>query len=99
RNEIVKLNPVKRHEELPRRLCQIFRKIVTDVDFKAIFDLDPIFNRIPIPNKIAEELNDFIGDLEHQDLTSFDSDIIGRIYEHLIPSTERCDLGQYYTPP
>jgi len=99
RDDVTKLNPVLHSRDLPRRLCQYFRKIVRDVDFKAVFEPDPIFNRIPISNKMAEELNDFLGEFEKYDLTSFDSDIIGRIYEHLIPSTERHNLGQYYTPP
>jgi methylase of polypeptide subunit release factors len=44
-------------------------------------------------------LNDFIEELGTYDLAKIRSDVIGRVYEELIPNVERHRLGQYYTPP
>lgn len=38
-------------------------------------------------------------ELDDQDLSQFDSDVIGRIYEGVIPADRRHEMGEYYTPP
>ena len=44
-------------------------------------------------------MNDFIEELGTYNLAKIRSDVIGRVYEELIPDVERHKLGQYYTPP
>jgi len=96
---IEKLSPAKKLSDLPKLLNIAFKNVVSKVDFKAVFENDPIFGHVPINGPMAENINEFIDELREYDLSVFDSDVIGRIYEHLIPPTERHDLGQYYTPP
>jgi len=75
-----------------------FQKIVADVDFEAIFEHDNIYSEIPL-EPVAEKIREFVIELDDQDLTQFDSDVIGRIYEGVIPHERRHEMGEYYTPP
>lgn len=75
-----------------------FEEIVTNIDFEAVFEHDDIFSEIPL-SRAGKRISEFINELDDQDLTQFDSDVIGRIYEGVIPPERRHDLGEYYTPP
>lgn len=75
-----------------------FAEIVDRVDFEAIFEHDPIYDEIPLTT-VADRLQEFVRELHELDLTQFDSDVIGRIYEGVIPAERRHELGEYYTPP
>ena len=99
KSEITPLLPVDNPSLLPAVLKKSFARVTSRVDFKAVFEYDPIFNNIPLTDEICSEVNDFVEELRSYDLSVFRSDVIGRIYEHLIPKDERHDLGQYYTPP
>lgn len=79
-------------------LDDYFTDVVENVDFEAIFEHDEVFSEIPL-DPIAERIREFIIELDDQDLTQFDSDVIGRIYEGVIPAERRHDMGEYYTPP
>jgi type I restriction-modification system DNA methylase subunit len=83
--------------EFTVKLREYFKRIL-DINYKAIFE-EGILNEIPIPNPLAETLNDFIEELDTYNLAEIRSDVIGRVYEDLIPEDERHKLGQYYTPP
>lgn len=79
-------------------LQDYFEDVVENVDFEAIFEHDEIYSEIPL-EPVSERVRDFIIELDDQDLTQFDSDVIGRIYEGVIPADRRHDMGEYYTPP
>jgi len=85
--------------ELSTKLRENFDTLMENVDFEAVFDQDPIFDEIPLDATLSDELADFIQELDEYDLSKFGSDVIGRIYQRIIPPKERHDLGQYYTPP
>ncbi len=96
---VTKLTPTANLAELPSHLSSAFTEVVENIDFKAVFETDPIFGLVPITESMSENISEFIEEMSEYDLTVFDSDVIGRIYEQLIPTKERHDLGQYYTPP
>lgn len=75
-----------------------FSEVVENVDFEAIFEHDDVYSEIPL-GRVGDRIRDFVIELEDQDLTQFDSDVIGRIYEGVIPADRRHDMGEYYTPP
>lgn len=75
-----------------------FEEVVENVDFEAVFEHDEVYSEIPLDG-CADRIREFIIELDDQDLTQFDSDVIGRIYEGVIPAERRHDLGEYYTPP
>ncbi len=83
--------------EFTVKLREYFKSVL-DINYKAIFK-EGILNEIPIPNPLADILNDFIEELDTYNLAKIQSDVIGRVYEDLIPEDERHRLGQYYTPP
>lgn len=75
-----------------------FNDLIEAVDFEAIFEHDPIYSEIPL-ERVGSRIRGFIIELDDQDLSQFDSDVIGRIYEGVIPPDRRHDMGEYYTPP
>jgi len=81
------------------RVKAIFEKVVKDVDYEAIFEPHAILDQFLLPKTLIYTLNDFIDELGTYDLAKIRSDVIGRVYEELIPEVERHKLGQYYTPP
>ncbi|MEM0143193.1 MAG: N-6 DNA methylase [Candidatus Parvarchaeum sp.] len=83
---------------LINRMQTCFSYIVKNVDYQAVFKFSEILDEIPISNEVAEHLNDFIKDIEQYNLSDFDRDVIGDVYQSLIPIDERRRLGQYYTP-
>lgn len=79
-------------------LEEFFSEIVANVDFEAVFEHDDIFDEVPL-DPVAEDARDFIMELDDQDLSQFDSDIVGQIYQKVIPEKRRHSYGEYYTPP
>lgn len=79
-------------------LEEYFDHLVEEVDFEAIFDHDRIFSEIPL-ERVSDRVREFIIELDDQNLRQFNSDVIGRIYEGVIPPERRHDMGEYYTPP
>jgi len=69
-------------------------------DFEPVF-YTGIYDEIELPDDpfVLENINAFIEDMEHHRLEDLGSDIVGFIYEELIPAAERHALGQFYTPP
>jgi len=86
-------------KEFSGRLRAIFDKVCKDVDYEAVFEPHAVLDRIVLPKNLMFALNDFIEELGTYDLSKIRSDVIGRVYEELIPDVERHRLGQYYTPP
>lgn len=85
--------------EISNQLRMTFDEVVRNIDFEAVFEQDPIFDQVPLNKTTNEELREFLKELEGYNFSEFGSDVIGRIYQNVIPPEERHDLGQYYTPP
>lgn len=79
---------------------KFFEKVLSEIDFVPVFSWS-IFDEIPYPEDffILEYLIDFINEVDKYGIEEIRSDIIGHVYEELIPTEERHKLGQYYTPP
>ena len=69
-------------------------------DFEPIF-ITKFYDQIPLPDSdyVLEEVNEFIEEMSSYQLERVGSDVVGYIYEELIPQEERHKLGQFYTPP
>jgi type I restriction-modification system DNA methylase subunit len=83
--------------KLKQKLDECFSTALK-IDYKAVFQ-PGVYDEIPLPQDIIETLNEFLDEVSTYDLVKIPTDIIGRIYEGLIPKEERHNLGQYYTPP
>ncbi|WP_318569559.1 N-6 DNA methylase [Salinigranum marinum] len=79
-------------------LEEYFTHLVEEVDFEAIYEHDDIYSEIPL-DSVESKLRAFINELDDYDLSQFNSDVIGRIYEGVIPAERRRAMGEYYTPP
>ncbi len=69
-------------------------------DFEPVF-FTGIYDLVYLPSDeyVLGEVGAFIEDMETYRLEEVGSDVVGFIYETLIPETERHQLGQFYTPP
>ena len=114
-NKIVFYKILERHYSLPKLkplsapdgksfhefLKTYFRKAIEITkDFEPIF-ITEFYDDIPLPDKdyVFDEINAFIKEMDTYKLEEIGSDVVGYIYEELIPDEERHKLGQFYTPP
>jgi type I restriction-modification system DNA methylase subunit len=84
-------------EDIEKALRDFYLAIM-DIDYKAVYQKD-IISEIPITTRVDVRLRTLIDTLSQFDFAKFKSDFVGRVYEKLIPPTERKELGQFYTPP
>jgi len=87
-------------DSLEDHLTEQFAEIVDEVDYEPIFRPDTgLFEVFPHNEKTRGAIADLVGTIESRSLTDIDEDLLGDIYEELIPADERKRLGQYYTHP
>ena len=75
-----------------------FDALIDRVNFEAVYEQDEIFDSLRLTERAQREVSSLLEDLEDYNLNQFDHDVIGQIYEEIIPPDERHSLGQYYTP-
>lgn len=83
----------------PQERRERFDDLVDEIGFGAIFERDEIFDALPLTERARVEIGDLLDELDEYALTDFDRDVVGYIYQRLVPREERHSLGQYYTPP
>jgi hypothetical protein len=66
------------------------------IDYHAVFRED-ILDRLPFPEAASTELCQLVEDLNTRDFAHLPQDVIGAVFERLIPPEERHALGQYFT--
>jgi type I restriction-modification system DNA methylase subunit len=66
------------------------------IDYQAIFE-EELTERIPFPQAAIDELRSLISDLNYYNFYAVPHDVIGQVFERLIPPEERHALGQYFT--
>jgi len=77
-----------------------FEQIITEVDYEPIFTTDSeLFESFPHNQKTRQSVFHLIQNIESDPITEIDEDLLGEIYEELIPEDERKALGQFYTHP
>ena len=96
---LVNLNSLSSTKFLEQLNSYFDRAIRDTEDFEPIFRTG-VYDMISFPdeNETLERVNDFIAFLDSVDIESI-GELIGYIYEELIPPDERHALGQFYTPP
>ncbi|PIZ18118.1 hypothetical protein COY52_01105 [Candidatus Desantisbacteria bacterium CG_4_10_14_0_8_um_filter_48_22] len=81
-------------------ILQSYFDQVLKIDYETIYTTDFIDSiAFPDEKEVIEEIKELINILRQYDFSKIGYDIIGRIFEHLIPSEERHNLGQYFTNP
>lgn len=67
------------------------------IDYHAVFRED-IVDRLPFPAAASAELRGLVEDLNTRDFAHLPQDVVGAVFERLIPPEDRHALGQYFTP-
>jgi len=70
--------------------------LASAIDYQAIFE-EELTERIPYPQAAIDELKSLIVDLNYYNFYAVPQDVIGQVFERLIPTEERHALGQYFT--
>jgi type I restriction-modification system DNA methylase subunit len=75
-----------------------FKHVYDTIDYETVFTTDFI-DVIAFPDaiEVVKEIKEFIKVLRRYDFGKLGYDIIGRIFEKLIPDRERHQLGQFFT--
>jgi len=85
---------------LQRQLQSYFDYVLKEIDYETIYSTDFIDQTaFPDNREVVEEIKELIRVLKRYDFSRLGYDIIGRIFERLIPDQERHNLGQYFTNP
>lgn len=73
---------------------------VLKIDYETIYTADFIDTAaFPDSKEVVTEVTKLVRVLRQYDFSTLGFDIIGRIFERLIPQEERHSLGQYFTSP
>lgn len=79
---------------------QGYFKQVLKIDYETIYTTDFIDTMVfPDSKEVVKEVRRLVNILKQYDFSTLGYDIIGRIFESLIPADERHNLGQYFTNP
>jgi type I restriction-modification system DNA methylase subunit len=73
---------------------------VLKIDYETIYTTDFI-DTIAFPDEegVVKEIRELVNTLRQYDFSKLEYEIIGRVFERLIPQDERHNLGQYFTNP
>lgn len=83
-------------EGFKRRLDGYFNKAL-DIDYEPIFSTN-FLETIPLPDQVILQMSSFVNSLSQKyNFSKIGYEVIGRVFERLIPETERHKLGQYFT--
>lgn len=83
-----------------QEILQSYFNRVLRIDYETIFDTDFIDTAaFPDSQEVIAEVEQLVRVLRKYDFSTLGFEIVGRIFERLIPEDERHNLGQYFTHP
>jgi type I restriction enzyme M protein len=102
RTEHEELSPIqtegiKESLDLNQILKEHFQKVL-EINYDTIYKID-IFDYLKVPDNSLEQMIKFLEDFDKYDFKGVNYEILGHVYEDLIPGTEKHEMGQYFTPP
>lgn len=77
-------------------LQQRFEDVVDKINYEPVFEAD-FLDDIPFPETVTPYLQAFVDEVAHFDYEKIPAEIVGRVYERIIPPDERHLFGQYFT--
>lgn len=81
-----------------RRFIQIYFDEVLKLDYETIFSSDFIDEvAFPEDKNVVSQIRKLTDDLNRFNFSEIEFEVLGQIFEKLIPTEERHNLGQYYT--
>jgi type I restriction enzyme M protein len=102
RTEHEELSPIqteriKESSDLNQVLKEYFQKVL-EINYDTIYKID-IFDDLKVPDNSLEQMIKFLEDFDKYDFKGVNYEILGQVYEDLIPGAEKHEMGQYFTPP
>jgi type I restriction-modification system DNA methylase subunit len=82
-------------EKVGKKLKEYF-EIARQIDYQAVFEED-FPDKVPFPSSGVEPLTQLLDNLNRYNFSHMPQDVIGNVFEKLIPPEERHSLGQYFT--
>lgn len=83
-----------------RHIERQFQEIQQEIDYEPVFDEGAsLFADYPHNPKTRKSIINLLGSIEAKKISQIDEDLLGELYEELIPESERKSLGQFYTHP
>ncbi|MGQ3327633.1 HsdM family class I SAM-dependent methyltransferase [Halorubrum sp. FL23] len=84
---------------LDEHIRRRFEEIIEKIDYEPIFRNSDLFEQFPSNTKTLKNIESLAENIEQREISEIDEDLLGDVFEELIPESERKKLGQYYTPP
>lgn len=99
RRKIPSLKEIKlqAHDRIPKAF-QPYWNEVRRYDYEALFKPERIEALIPVADAAQAVIRELLEKLGTYDWSSLTDDVLGSIFEHLVPHEEQVLLGQFYTP-
>lgn len=82
--------------QLDKEIFKAFEKARL-IDWQAVFDPEYKMDEIGIPASGLPVLRELLAKLKDYDFGNLKEDVVGEIFEGLIPDTQKHKLGQYFT--
>lgn len=83
-----------------KKWLQVYFDDILKIDYETIYTTDFIDDMaFPEAKEVVQEIKALVKVLKEYDFSTLGYDVIGRIFERLIPQEERHNLGQYFTSP
>lgn len=98
-NKLQSLVGVSSLDFLDEHIRRRFEEIIEKIDYKPIFSNSDLFEQFPHNKKTLRNIQSLAENIEEREISGIDEDLLGDVFEELIPASERKKLGQYYTPP
>lgn len=93
----IKTQRIKVSQDFNKLLEKLFQDVLR-INYDTIYKID-IFDELRLPDEYLEQMVKFLEDFDKYDFKEVNYEILGQVYEDLIPGTERHEMGQYFTPP
>ena len=91
----LKIGRTVRGDQVRRALNGYFTRAL-DIDYQPVFTTH-LIDELEFPERIAGQLVSFIKETARWEYRDLRYDIIGRVFERLVPADERRWLGQFFT--
>ncbi|MCK4225255.1 MAG: N-6 DNA methylase, partial [candidate division Zixibacteria bacterium] len=88
---------IKRSSDFSQVLKTHFDDVLK-INYDTIYKID-IFDDLKVPENYLEQMVKFLEDFDAHDFMGVNYEILGQVYEDLIPPREKHEMGQYFTPP
>jgi type I restriction-modification system DNA methylase subunit len=98
-NKLDSLVGVSKLDFLDEHIRRRFEEIIEKIDYEPIFRNSDLFEQFPNNRKTLQNIQSLAENIEQREISGVDEDLLGDVFEELIPESERKKLGQYYTPP